>query len=159
MLQALDDFARNRRFLINVGDEKGKIVQDEVREAAPRLAIEMGAYCGCVCRRRRCGSLFFLERVYAWMLRRYSAVLIGSTLPEGGHLYSIEKEPLFAAIATKVVEFAGLRDKVTILIGTCETLLPELMRDGVRAPPLPLLPSSPSSLVQRHPLLLGVCRC
>ena len=35
-------------------------------------------------------------------------------------------DPLHAAIATKVLEFAGLSSKVTVLVGTVETRLPTL---------------------------------
>lgn len=38
-------------------------------------------------------------------------------LPEGGMLYSIEKNALNAAIATKICEFAGLQSKVKIIVG------------------------------------------
>ena len=61
-------------------------------EQKPMVAVEYGGYVG------------------------YSAVLIGSNLPPEGKLYSIEINPLFAAIATKIVEFAGLSDKVKAFI-------------------------------------------
>ena len=35
-------------------------------------------------------------------------------------------DPLHAAIATKVLEFAGLSSRVTVLVGTVETRLPAL---------------------------------
>jgi hypothetical protein len=35
-------------------------------------------------------------------------------MPSDGHLYSIELEPLNAALATKLVEWAGLQDKVCV---------------------------------------------
>lgn len=35
-------------------------------------------------------------------------------------------DPLHAAIATKVLEFAGLSSKATVLVGTVETRLPSL---------------------------------
>ena len=77
---------------------------------APKVAVEAGAYCG------------------------YSAVLIGAQLPPDGHLYSVEIVPLHAAIATKVVEYAGLRDKVTVLVGTLDSRLSALRSvHGVRA--------------------------
>lgn len=47
----------------------------------------------------------------------YSAVLIGSLLPEGGKLISIEINPVYAAIATKIIEFAGLAHKVSVHVG------------------------------------------
>ena len=53
-------------------------------------------------------------------------MLIGAQLPPSGHLYSIELDPLHAAIATKIIEYAGLRDRVTVLVGSLEQKLPAL---------------------------------
>jgi len=103
VLAALDSFGREKAFLMNIGDKKGKVLKDEVLKCQPKVVVEIGGYCG------------------------YSAILIASSLPEGSHLYTIEKNPLFAAIATKLIEFAGLSSKVTVLIGTVETRLPTLM--------------------------------
>src|SRR5215831_1679139 len=62
-IQALDDFAYRRKFLINVGDEKGAILEQAVARAAPRRALELGAYVG------------------------YSALRIARALPPGGRLW------------------------------------------------------------------------
>lgn len=51
----------------------------------------------------------------------YSALRIARNLPEGSTLLSVERDELFAAIATKIIEYAGLEDKVKIWIGTVET--------------------------------------
>lgn len=61
--------------------------------------LEMGTYCG------------------------YSALRIAKNLPENGKLLSVEKDELFAAIATKIIEFAGLDHKVKIWIGTVHSEL------------------------------------
>ena len=82
---------------MNVGDRKGEILDAELKKAMPKVVVELGAYCG------------------------YSALRIGRLLAPGAHLYSIEINPLNAAIATKIVEFAGLKDKVTIIVGTVAT--------------------------------------
>ncbi|MCP2294071.1 hypothetical protein APR11_000475 [Nocardia amikacinitolerans] len=46
VLAAFDDFARNRSILMNVGDEKGLLLDAAVVRAKPLLALELGAYCG-----------------------------------------------------------------------------------------------------------------
>ena len=51
---------------------------------------------------------------------------IARLLPEDGHLYSLEVNPLFAAISTKVVELAGLSHKCTILVGPASKNIPLL---------------------------------
>jgi catechol O-methyltransferase len=56
--------------------------------------LELGTYCG------------------------YSALQIAKHLPEGSILLSVEQDELYAAIATKIIEFAGLESKVKIWMGT-----------------------------------------
>jgi len=85
--------------MMHVGETKGRILDQTISRHEPKIAVEFGAYCG------------------------YSAVRTARLLPPGGHLYSIEFNPLFAAISTKMVEFAGLSDRVTVIIGTVETKL------------------------------------
>lgn len=89
-------------FLMNVGDVKGVILDNAVRRRAPKVVVELGGYIG------------------------YSAVRIGRLLGDGAHLYSIEANPLFAAIATKIVEHAGLASKVTVVVGASDVVLPTL---------------------------------
>src|SRR5690554_5091690 len=46
LLDTIDRFAYDESFLINVGDEKGKLLDTAVRRANPKLALELGTYCG-----------------------------------------------------------------------------------------------------------------
>jgi len=85
---------------------RANALDQAIRTKNPMAAMEIGAYCG------------------------YTAVRIGRLMPEGGKLISIEIDPLFAAIATKVVEHAGLADKVTVEIGSLENRLPAVQRKG-----------------------------
>jgi len=106
VLAALDDFGRNRRFLMNVGDEKGPLLSSTLRDAvagvaAPRV-LELGCYCG------------------------YSAILMASELPDGGHLTSIELDPGNVQAATRMVDFAGCADRVTIVQGSAGDVIPTL---------------------------------
>lgn len=42
------------------------------------------------------------------------------------HTHQVEMDPLHAALATKLVEWAGLRDKVTVVIGESGKVIPTL---------------------------------
>eukprot|EP00026_Physarum_polycephalum_P016655 Phypoly_transcript_17615.p1 GENE.Phypoly_transcript_17615~~Phypoly_transcript_17615.p1 ORF type:complete len:192 (+),score=29.83 Phypoly_transcript_17615:177-752(+) len=98
----LDDFSQSQQFLISVGKEKGEMIDRLIKDANPKTALELGAFVG------------------------YSAVRTARLLPEGAMLLSIEKSPLHAAIATKIVEFAGLQPKVKILVGGAADVIPKL---------------------------------
>ncbi len=46
VLATMDAFARERRFLMNVGEEKGEILLDTLSSSGATRALELGAYCG-----------------------------------------------------------------------------------------------------------------
>ena len=46
VLATIDKFAYEKSLLINVGDEKGLLLDAAVRRANPALALELGTYCG-----------------------------------------------------------------------------------------------------------------
>ncbi len=93
-IAAVDDFAYNKSFLINVGDEKGKLLDAAIRRAEPTLLLELGTYCG------------------------YSALRTARAMPAGAHMYSIEFNPDNAAIARRILDHAGAGDRVTVVEGS-----------------------------------------
>jgi hypothetical protein len=46
VIAKVDQFAYEKSFLINVGDEKGELLDAAVRRANPGVALELGTYCG-----------------------------------------------------------------------------------------------------------------
>ena len=110
VLNAMDEFARRHRWLMNIGPVKGSILADALRKAGVVTVLEIGGYCG------------------------YSAVLIGDLVKHAdGKLVSIEKNRRFAGKAREIVEHAGLGTTVEILNGTLKTEIAELSGpfDGV----------------------------
>jgi catechol O-methyltransferase len=93
-IRAIDEYARRKSFLINVGDEKGVLLDAVIERVRPRLALEVGAYVG------------------------YSALRIARNLPPGGRLVSVELNADNAAIARRIVQHAGAADRVTFVVGT-----------------------------------------
>jgi catechol O-methyltransferase len=92
-IAAIDEFARKHTFLMNVGDEKGAILDGVIERVKPQRVMELGAYVG------------------------YSALRIARKLPPGGHLYSIEFNAANAAIARKIHTHAGVADRITVVHG------------------------------------------
>lgn len=107
VLDLIDEFGK-QFFFINVGIEKGQIVADLINETKPQTMIELGSYVG------------------------YSAVLFGDAVRRnGGKRYlSLELNPLYAAITKMMVELAGLRDFVTIIVGRSDVSLHKLFTKG-----------------------------
>jgi catechol O-methyltransferase len=90
----IDEFCTTRSVMMNVGDEKGEILDAAVRRASPRLLLELGTYCG------------------------YSALRIAEVMPPGARLYSIELSPDNAEIAGRILRHAGVGDEVTVIVGS-----------------------------------------
>ncbi|MFF0634449.1 O-methyltransferase [Nocardia sp. NPDC004151] len=94
VLDAIDRFARTRSNLVNVGDEKGLLLDAAVRRANPALALELGTYVG------------------------YSAVRTARVLPEDARLISVEFSAANAEVARAIIAHAGFADRVTVVVGT-----------------------------------------
>ncbi|PYI08489.1 O-methyltransferase [Aspergillus sclerotiicarbonarius CBS 121057] len=101
ILAAIDEFGREKEFLMNVGQSKGAIVVKMITDRNPRIMVELGGYVG------------------------YSAILFGNALKRaGGQKYiSLELNPLFAEISDAMIRLAGLEDIVEIIVGPCRESL------------------------------------
>ena len=93
VLDTIDRFAYTESFLINVGDEKGKLLDAAVRRANPKLALELGTYCG------------------------YGALRIAAAAPTA-RVYSIEMAEANAVNSRRIWEHAGVADRITCVVGT-----------------------------------------
>jgi len=93
-IRAIDRFAYTKSFLINVGDEKGALLDAAISRAKPKLLLELGTYCG------------------------YSGLRTIRAVRSDAHLVTIEYSPDNAAIAKSIFEHAGIADRVTIVVGT-----------------------------------------
>ena len=91
---AIDEFARRHKYLINVGDEKGALLDAAVERSKPQRVLELGAYVG------------------------YSALRMARRLPPGGRVFSVELNPANAAIARRVIAHAGASERITIVDGS-----------------------------------------
>lgn len=90
----IDQFAYQRSYLINVGDEKGEILERAIRDTRPRLILELGTYCG------------------------YSGLRIYRSMPADARLVSVEVNPANAEIARGVWAHAGLDGRATVVVGS-----------------------------------------
>jgi len=93
-IRVIDDFCMTRSVLINVGDEKGEILDRAVERSSPALLLELGTYCG------------------------YSGLRIARVMPQGARLYSIEYSEANAEIARRIWAHAGVADRLTVVVGT-----------------------------------------
>lgn len=93
VIATIDRFAYEHSFLINVGDEKGLLLDDAVRRVAPSTALELGTYCG------------------------YGALRIARAAPQA-RVFSVELSAANAEVARRIWAHAGVTDRVTCVVGT-----------------------------------------
>ena len=93
VLAAIDRYSYEKSFLVNVGDEKGKLLDAAVRRSNPRLVLELGTYCG------------------------YGALLIARVAPDA-RVFSVELSAANAEVAQRIWTHAGVADRVTCVVGT-----------------------------------------
>jgi len=92
-IRVIDQFCYDQSFMMNVGDEKGAILDAEVKRASPKRILELGTYCG------------------------YSALRLAVTAPSA-RVWSIEFNPANAEIARRIHAHAGVSDRITVVVGT-----------------------------------------
>jgi len=102
-LAAMDHYAREIAFLINIGPDKGDLVR-EVFDRVPEGArvLELGAFVG------------------------YSAILFGTKVGESGRVVSLEIGEEHAEASRRNVAHAGLADRVEIILGDSGESIPNL---------------------------------
>lgn len=109
VLSTIDEYCwTSKSFFMNVGDVKGKIVDEAILAKNPVSVLELGAYCG------------------------YSAVRIGRLLKgaSGAKLFSVELDAKHVAIAQEMADYAGLHEQVKVLKGTLADVIPDLKNSG-----------------------------
>lgn len=92
-LRAIDEFGWNQSFLMNVGDEKGLILDAAVAQVAPARILELGTYVG------------------------YSALRMAAAAPQA-RIFCVEFSAANAGIARRIFEHAGVGGRITVLVGT-----------------------------------------
>ena len=93
VLATIDRFAREKSMLINIGDEKGLLLDAAVRRTSPARVLELGTYCG------------------------YSALRIARSAPQA-HVYTVELSAANAKVAHRIWSHAGVADRITCVVGT-----------------------------------------
>lgn len=100
VLKTMDNFAKNRRFLMNIGDIKGSLLTNQLKKIGSDLTIlELGCFCG------------------------YSAILMAKNLTKFGKVVSIEVNKTYARNALEIIKYSGLKDKIILIEGSSEKII------------------------------------
>ncbi|XP_043924637.1 catechol O-methyltransferase-like isoform X2 [Protopterus annectens] len=104
VINAIDQYCSQTEWAMNIGDEKGLIMDKVVKECNPDMLLEMGTYCG------------------------YSALRTACIIKPTAQLLSLEIDPRVAEIAKQMIEFAGVQDKVKVIVGSTQDIIPQLKK-------------------------------
>jgi len=94
VIRVIDEFCYEQSIMMNVGDEKGAILDRAVERARPRRLLELGTYCG------------------------YSALRMARVMSSDARLYSIEFSEANARIARRIWDHAGIGNRATVIVGS-----------------------------------------
>lgn len=93
ILDEIDEYARFESFLMNVGDEKGLILDNSIKNTKPKIIMELGCYVG------------------------YSTLRMARASDADCHIYTVEWSPVNAGVARQFFELAGVSHKITVVEG------------------------------------------
>ena len=103
VLRTMDRFAREKRWLMNVGPEKGPLIAELATRLPPQASVlEVGAYCG------------------------YSSIMLAQAFGPESRVTSIEISRTCIESARANVEVAGLGDRIRFLHGPSAEILATL---------------------------------
>lgn len=118
ILRAIDEYARKDKYLMNVGEDKGRIVSNLITQHKPQVMLECGGYVGYSC-------ILFASTLAAAHAADPAAFPAGPPL-----YYSLERDPLFAAVIASLADLAGLRDTVRVVTGPSDASILRLHADA-----------------------------
>lgn len=93
VIDTIDRYCRTESYLINVGDEKGEILDAAIGAVKPAFVLELGTYVG------------------------YGAMRLARAAPQA-RVVTVEFVAANAAIARRIIDHAGLSDRITVVEGT-----------------------------------------
>jgi catechol O-methyltransferase len=102
VLNIIDNYAYKKTFLMNIGEEKGLLLENAINESNANNILELGVYLG------------------------YSTIRILKNLEDHSKLTSIESNMKFAEIASENINIAGLSNKHKLIIGKSNEVIPNL---------------------------------
>ncbi len=102
ILKIIDNYAYKKTFLMNIGDQKGEILEEAIRDSQATNILELGVYLG------------------------YSTIRILKNLNEVSKLTSIEANEKFAQIAREHIEISGLSKNHLLKVGKSSEIIPLL---------------------------------
>jgi predicted O-methyltransferase YrrM len=102
LLASIDESLRRLEIPIHIGAEEGKLLQLLIRLHKVRTVVEIGTLAG------------------------YSTLWMARALPQGGHVFTLNKDNAHIAMARHFFDESDVKDRITMLEGDAHDTLPKL---------------------------------
>ena len=120
IIDTIDRFGWTQQWLMNVGDQKGLILDEAIRTRQPKTVLELGIVSSLS------PSLFKAKLSSSGTFLGYSSLRMAAQLPKDAHIISIEFDEHSADIARAIHQYAGVDKRITIINGDTEKVIPGL---------------------------------
>ena len=114
VLDAIDTFCMERHWMMHVGPQKGQVLETFLMDCLT-ARTKVDNTITSQCRRQRHRFILLELGTYCG----YSSIRLANLLTNHGIpflLYTIEANPQHAAVATALIELAGLQDHISVLV-------------------------------------------
>ncbi|CAF0904665.1 unnamed protein product [Adineta ricciae] len=105
VIDTIDKFAWTQQWLMNIGDTKGKILDQAIQTKKPKTVLELGTFLG------------------------YSGLRIITQLSPDTVFLSVEADAQSAEIARSIFEHAGVTDRIQVINEYTDKVIPRLSKD------------------------------
>ena len=105
VLQAIDDYSETMGGLIHLAQEKGVLFDEVLQQSAAKRVLELGTNYG------------------------YSAIRMAHNLDPSAEILTLEIDPDTAAIARRIIEFAGLEQSIRVICGKARQIIEQEFRE------------------------------
>ncbi|CAF5131768.1 unnamed protein product [Rotaria sp. Silwood1] len=105
IIDTIDQYGWTKQWLMNIGDRKGKILDQAIQKRKPKTILELGTFLG------------------------YSSLRIISQLPDNVLFITIEADLQSVEIARIIFEYAGVTNRINIINDYTHNVIPYLSKN------------------------------
>ncbi|CAF1284050.1 unnamed protein product [Rotaria sp. Silwood1] len=105
IIDTIDQYGWTKQWLMNIGDRKGKILDQAIQTRKPKTILELGTFLG------------------------YSSLRIISQLPDNVLFITIEADLQSVEIARIIFEYAGVTNRINIINDYTHNVIPYLSKN------------------------------
>lgn len=123
IIDTIDKYGWTKQWLMNIGDIKGKILDQAVQTRKPKSVLELGIISFII---HSCNIYFFS---FIGTFLGYSSLRIVAQLPKDALFITIDADSQSVEIARSIHEYAGVGDRIKIINGYTDKVIPRLNQD------------------------------